>query len=120
MIASSFIALIVISLGSSWGIVEALGWDKKNWFKVYIIESIPGLIVPLAAINLINMALNLMVFQIIVLAAPAVLLGLIASNRKLMGKHTLQGAYAVVYWGFLFLIFGTGILSIITSFFVKA
>ena len=42
LIAAAFIALIVISLGSCWGVTEALGWGRKNWFKVYLVESIPG------------------------------------------------------------------------------
>lgn len=37
LIAASFIALIVISLGSCWGVTEALGWGRKNWFKVYFV-----------------------------------------------------------------------------------
>ena len=47
LIAASFIALIVISLGSSWGVTEAIVWGRENWFKVYLAESIPALIVPL-------------------------------------------------------------------------
>lgn len=47
LITASFIALIVISLGSSWGVTEAMGWGKKNWFKVYLIESIPAVLIPL-------------------------------------------------------------------------
>ena len=42
LIAASFIALIVISLGSCWGVTEALGWGRKNWFKVYLIEFSSG------------------------------------------------------------------------------
>ena len=111
LIAASFIALIVISLGSSWGVVEALGWGRKNWFKVYLIESIPALIVPMLALNLINMALNLMVLQIAVLVGPAIMLGLIASNKKLMGHYSLKGFNKIIYWAFFVLILATGIVS---------
>ncbi len=116
LIAASFIALIVISLGSCWGVVEALGWGRKNWFKVYLLESIPGVILPLLSLNLINLALNLMVLQIIVLIGPAVILGLISSNKKLMGEYALGGVNRIIYWGFLAVIVGTGIISLVYAY----
>ncbi len=113
LITASFIALIVISLGSCWGVTEAMGWGKKHWFKVYLIESIPAVLIPLFSFNLIKLALNLMVLQIIVLIAPAVILGVIASNKKLMGNFSLKGFNRFIYWFFIALIFATGIVSML-------
>ncbi len=112
LIASSFIALIVISLGSCWGVTEALGWGRKNWFKVYLVESIPALVITMVTLNLVNLALNLMVLQIAVLIGPAITLALIASNKKLMGHYYLKGFNKFVYWAFFVLILGTGAISI--------
>lgn len=112
LIVAAFIALIVISLGSSWGVVEALGWGRKNWFRVYLVESIPALLVPLLSLNLINLAISLMVLQIVVLIGPAITLGLICSNKKLMGKHYLRGFNRIAYWAFIAMIFGTGAVSL--------
>ena len=116
LIAASFIALIVISLGSSWGVTEALGWGRKNWFKLYLIESLPALIVPMVTLNLVNLALHLMVFQIVVLLGPAVTLGLISADKNLMGEHSLRGFNKTAYWFFILLVFGTGIVGIVTLF----
>jgi len=116
LITASFIALIVISLGSSWGVTEAMGWGKKHWFKVYLIESIPAVIIPLFSFNLIKLALNLMVLQIVVLIAPAVILGVIASNKKLMGDLSLRGINQFIYWFFIVLIFATGVISMLPYF----
>jgi manganese transport protein len=113
LIAASFIALIVISLGSCWGVTEALGWGRKNWFKVYLVESVPAVIIPLLSLNLVNLALNLMVLQILVLIGPAVILGLLVSNKNLMGAHAMSKLNKIVYWSFLILIVGTGIVSLI-------
>ncbi len=115
LIAASFIALIVISLGSCWGVTEAMGWGRKNWFKVYLVESLPALVVPIVTLNLVNLALSLMVLQIVVLLGPAIMLGLIASNRKLMGQNVLKGPNRLLYWVFLLLIFGTGMASLVSS-----
>ena len=113
LIAASFIALIVISLGSSWGFTEAVGWGRKHWFKVYLVESVPALIIPMITLNLVNLALSLMVLQIAVLLAPALMLGLLAQDRKLMGRHVLGGANRLLYWIFLVLIFATGLASVL-------
>lgn len=113
LIAASFIALIVISLGSSWGVVEAVGWGRKNWFKLYIVESIPALIIPVLSLNLVNLAINLMVLQIAVLIGPSIILGLIASNKTLMGQYSLKGYNKILYWGTIILILITGIISVI-------
>ncbi|MDE2026912.1 MAG: divalent metal cation transporter [Candidatus Omnitrophica bacterium] len=119
LITASFIALIVISLGSCWGVTEAMGWGKKHWFKVYLIESIPAVIIPLFSFNLIKLALNLMVLQIVVLIAPAIILGIIASNKKLMGEFYLRGFNKLIYWVIIVLIFVTGIVSMLPTFGIK-
>ena len=75
-------------------------------------ESVPALVVPLLSFNLINLAISLMVLQIVVLIGPAVTLGRICSNRKLMGEHSLRGLNRVVYWAFLAMIVGTGVASL--------
>ena len=119
LITASFIALIVISLGSCWGVTETLGWGRKNWFKVYLVESIPAVVVPLFSFNLIKLALNLMVLQILVLIAPAIMLGIIASNKKLMGEFYLNGFNKFIYWIIIVLIFVAGTVSILPFFGVK-
>lgn len=113
LIAASFIALIVISLGSCWGVTEALGWGRRNWFKVYLAESLPALIVPLITLDLVHLALNLMVLQILVLLAPAVILGIMAADGRLMGHHRLKGRGKFLYWMFLALISATGLVSVL-------
>jgi Mn2+/Fe2+ NRAMP family transporter len=119
LITASFIALIVISLGSSWGVTEALGWKRQRWFSLYLLESIPAAIVVLVfTYNLINLAIGLMVFQIVVLIGPAVILGLLASRAAIMGRHRLRGVNAWLYWGFLAVITATGAFSVVAQFVV--
>ncbi len=113
LITASFIALIVVSLGSSWGLTEALGWGRRNWFKVYLAESAPAVVIPLVSLNLVNLALGLMVLQILVLAAPAAILGLLASKKRLMGAHALKGVNRIAYWGFLALVCATGAATVV-------
>ena len=116
LITASFIALIVISLGSCWGVTEAVGWGRKHWFKVYLVESLPAALVPIFSLNLIKLALNLMVLQIVVLIVPAVILGSLAADRELMGEHSLRGFNRFIYWLFITVIFATGVVSILPTF----
>ncbi len=60
------------------------------------------------------MALNLMVLQIVVLMGPTIILGFISSNKRLIGNYTLGVSNKIVYWVFLALIFGTGIVSMVS------
>lgn len=74
-------------------------------------ESIPAVIIPLVSYNLIKLALDLMVLQMAVLIAPAIILGVIASNKKLMGDFILKGINKYIYWITIILIFITGVIS---------
>ena len=47
-----------------------------------------------------------------VLIGPAIILGLICANKRLMGVHSLAGFNRILYWAFLVLIVGTGFLSL--------
>ena len=60
LIAASFLALVVISLGSAWGLVEAIGWGRQRFFWVYLVESLPALIVPILLPGLFSLAIHLM------------------------------------------------------------
>ncbi len=113
LVLSGFIALVVISLGSAWGVTEALGIGRRNWFKVYIAESLPAAIIPVISDSLINMVLNLMVFEVLALVFPIVLMGLIASNRNLMGKHATSKRGMIVYWAVVSLIILGGLLALV-------
>jgi Mn2+/Fe2+ NRAMP family transporter len=60
-----------------------------------------------------------MVLQIVVLIAPAVILGVIASDKKLMGDLSLKGFNQFIYWFFIALILSTGLASILPFFGIK-
>jgi manganese transport protein len=114
LVSAGFVALIVVSLGSAWGVTSAMGWGKKNLFRVYLLESIPALGISLLPFNLVSLSLSLLALQVVVLIAPAVLLGLIASKSGLMGAHSLKGPNRALYWLLLLLVVGTGIVSLVS------
>jgi Mn2+/Fe2+ NRAMP family transporter len=113
--------LVVISLASTWGVAEALGWRARigekfslarNFYVVYLLETLPAALIPLFFNNLVKLMLNLMVIFVFVLAVPAVLQGLISSNKKLMGPHVMTGAWRAIYWLMLALVILSGIVAL--------
>ena len=61
-----------------------------------------------------KLMLDLMVIFVFVLIAPAVLQGLIGSNKRLMGHHVLSKGWRVVYWIMLALTVCAGLLAVPT------
>jgi Mn2+/Fe2+ NRAMP family transporter len=121
--SAGFLALVAISLASTWGIAEAFGWRARigekfslarNFYIAYLVETLPAALIPLFFSNLLKLMLDLMVIFVFVLAAPAVLQGLIASNQRLMGAHVLEKSWKVVYWAMLALVLTAGLLALPT------
>ncbi|MGA1974373.1 MAG: divalent metal cation transporter [Conexivisphaerales archaeon] len=88
-IFAGFLALVVISLGSAWGVLEALRWKSKSSFLwVYALESLPAVLVVLLAGGYIKLMLNLMVIYTIIVIPSLFFLGRLISSPSLMnGKH---------------------------------
>jgi Mn2+/Fe2+ NRAMP family transporter len=121
--SAGFLALVAISLASTWGIAEAFGWRAKigerfsmarNFYFLYLVETLPAALIPLFFKDLVKLMLDLMVIFVFVLVAPAVLQGLIGSNQRLMGPNVLGRCWKVVYWIMLALVVCAGLLAVPT------
>lgn len=112
LVAAAFLALVVISLASSWAVVEALGWEKNKFFWVYVVESLPAVAIPIFYPDPLGLVLNLMVVFVFVLAAPGILLGKLAQDRRVMGAYASGRRWGVAYWLSLALILSFGVLAL--------
>ena len=90
LVAAGFLALVVISLASAWGVAEALNIKRDGWFKIYVLESLPAAAVPLLYPHLISLTLSLMVVLVFVLIGPVIAMGLLR-NEGLIGKIFASG-----------------------------
>jgi Mn2+/Fe2+ NRAMP family transporter len=117
LVAASFLALVVISLGSAWGVAEAVGWGRQRFFWIYLVESIPALVVPMLFPNLLNLAIAMMVLFVFVLLGPGVMVGLIASKKRIMGDLSSGLSWNVAYWVSLALVVTSGFIAL-AAFFV--
>ncbi len=112
LVAAAFLALVVISLASSWAVVEAMGWQRSSFFAVYLAESIPAVAVPIFYPDPLSLVLNLMVAFVFVLAGPGILMGMLTSNRKIMGNLVSNRRWKVAYWLSLASILSFGIVAV--------
>ncbi|MDV3277169.1 MAG: divalent metal cation transporter [Nitrososphaerales archaeon] len=119
--SAAFLGLVVVSLASTWGIAEALGWRRRigekfslarNFYLVYLLETLPAVFIPLIFTNLVNLMLTLMVIFVFVTIVPAVMLGVICSNKVVMGANVMGPKWRLMYWSMLALVVLTGILTI--------
>lgn len=113
LVSAGFVALIVVSLGSAWGVTESLGLGRNSLFKVYLTESISGLVISVLPFTLVKLALSLLALDVVVLIGPGIVLGLVASDKELMGNHSLRGLNRLIYWTVLFVMVGAGIASLV-------
>jgi manganese transport protein len=111
----------VISLASTWGIAEALGWRRRigekfslarNFYLVYLLETLPAVAIPLVFTNLVNLMLSLMVIFVFVTIVPGVMLGLLCSNERVMSSDVMGTKWRVAYWSMLGVVVLTGLLTI--------
>lgn len=117
LIMAGFLALVTISLGSSWGTLESLGkYTQKNIVILYISESLPALVLTLAISHLqsiVGFVLELMSLSPLVLLLPGIMGGLIVTDKRIMGKYAYGPFAAAIYWITLTLMVSFGILSIL-------
>lgn len=113
LVAAGFLGLVVISLAGSWGVVEALNLKGNTWFKIYVAESLPAVLLVFFFDNLIGLVLTLMVALIFILIGPVVAMGLLAQNKALMGRHALNTFDRIAFWGSVVVVVACGLLAFV-------
>jgi len=115
LVSSAFLALVVISLGSAWGTAEALSIPRNRIFMLYLFESIPALVTTILtpAPQLGNEILNLLSYFTLIVLGPAIVMGLITRNKRIMGEYTNNRWNNVAYWLSVIIISTLGILSLL-------
>jgi manganese transport protein len=112
-IFAGFLALVVISLGSTWGAMEALGLHSKGSLqKIYLLESLPAILLVIVIGNYVKLLLNLMVIFTIVIIPSLYFLGKLISNEKVMnGKH-YKKYEKIIFWAMAASVVLSGILGL--------
>jgi len=112
LVAAAFLALVVISLGSAWGVTEALGLSPKSVIWIYAGESIPAVFVPLLFPQLVTLVLALMVAMVFILVVPGIFLGRLTSDSRVIGSEASRGLWRGAYWASLAFVVSVGVLAV--------
>ena len=114
-IFAGFLALVVISLGSAWGVLEAIGRrSKASFLSVYAIESLPAVILVAVVTGYIQLLLNLMVLFTIIIIPSLYFLGRLVSDARVMNGNHYSRYQMVAFWVASGSIVVGGILGLIT------
>lgn len=115
LVCAAFLALVVVSFAGAWGVAEAMGWGRNRYLPIYVAESAPAVLVPLFFSGSVAVLLQLMVLFVFVLVGPGVIMGLIASNPRVMGPHASRGAWKWAYWACLAAVVASGVVAVLAN-----
>ena len=115
LVAAAFLALVVISLGSAWGVTEALGLSPKATRWIYIGESVPAVFIPLLFPQLVTLVLALMVAMVFILIVPGVFVGTLTSDPRVMGDHASRGLWRGAFWASLAFVVSVGVAAVVIT-----
>jgi manganese transport protein len=115
LVAAAFLALVVVSLGSAWGLTEAFALSSRATLWIYALESVPAVVVPLLFPRWVSLVLGLMVAMVFILIVPAVMVGRLASDPAVMGTGASRGSWRAAYWGSLAFVVAVGTVGVIAS-----
>ncbi len=113
-IAAGFLALVVVSMGSAWGVMEATGADsRRSFLTIYLAESTPALLLVVLTTSYIPLILTLMVSFTIVIIPSLYFLGRLVADPQVMHGHA-HGKFAqAAFWAASVVVVGGGILGLL-------
>ena len=98
-ISAGFLALVVISLGSAWGVLEAVNAKSRGSFlMVYALESLPALFLVMVSTGYLRLMLDLMVIYTIIILPSLFFLGKLVSRRDVMNEQQYNGYQQAIFW----------------------
>jgi len=114
---AGFLALVVVSLGSAWGVLEATGRatgpnSKTSFLTIYVFESLPAIILVAVVSGYIQLMLNMMFIFPIVLIPSLYFLGKLVASHDVMNGYHYKKYEKAAFWAAAFVIVVGGILGL--------
>ncbi|WP_229657720.1 NRAMP family divalent metal transporter [Thermocladium modestius] len=114
-LAAGFLALVVISMASAWGVLEAVGRTSRRAFlSVYLMESLPALVLVILYSNYVELMLDLMVLYTIIIIPSLYVLGRLVTDPNIMKGLTYKPWESAMYWAMTAVIIIGGIAGLIS------
>jgi Mn2+/Fe2+ NRAMP family transporter len=114
---AGFLALVVVSLGSAWGVLEATGRatgpnSKTSFLTIYALESLPALILVATVAGYIQLMLNMMFIFPIVLIPSLYFLGKLVTSHEVMNGYHYKHYEKAAFWAAALIIVAGGLLGL--------
>ena len=118
-IFAGFLALVVVSLGSAWGVLEATGRatgpnSRTSFLTIYIFESLPALIIVAVVSGYIQLMLNMMFIFPIVLIPSLFFLGKLVARKDVMNGYQLKKYEKIAFWLASLIVIIGGVLGVLS------
>ncbi len=113
-IAAGFLALVVVSMGSAWGVMEAVGkTSRRSFLAVYLAESSPALLLVALTTSYVPLVLGLMVSFTIVIIPSLFFLGKLVSDPGTMHGQGFRKLERFAFWAASAVVVGGGLAGIL-------
>ncbi len=113
-IAAGFLALVVVSMGSAWGVMEATGSSsRRSFLAIYLAESTPALLLVMATTSYVPLILSLMVSFTIVIIPSLYFLGRLVGDPRVMNGHAHGRTARLAFWAASAVVVGGGLLGLL-------
>ena len=114
-IAAGFLALVVVSMGSAWGVMEATGsTSRRSFMTIYLAESTPALLLVVVTTSYVPLILTLMVSFTIVIIPSLYFLGKLVGDPEVMNGHAHGRGARAAFWAASAAVVGGGILGLLS------
>jgi manganese transport protein len=116
-IFAGFLALVVVSLGSAWGVLEATGRStgpnsRISFLAIYACEALPALIIVAVISGYIKLMLNMMFIFPIVLIPSLFFLGKLVAKPEVMNGYQSKKYEKLAFWAAALIVVAGGILGL--------
>jgi len=118
-IFAGFLALVVVSLGSAWGVLEATGRStgpssRASFLVIYACEALPALILVAVISGYIQLMLNMMFIFPIVLIPSLYFLGKLVAKKEVMNGFQYKKYEKLAFWAAALIVIAGGVLGVMT------
>ncbi len=118
-IFAGFLALVVVSLGSAWGVLEATGRStgprsRVNFLAIYALEAVPALIIVAVITGYIQLMLNMMFIFPLVLIPSLYFLGRLVTKKEVMNGSQYKKYEKLAFWVAALIVVAGGLIGILS------
>jgi Mn2+/Fe2+ NRAMP family transporter len=120
-IFAGFLALVVVSLGSAWGVLEATGRStgpnsRANFLAIYAFEAVPALIIVAVVSGYIQLMLNMMFIFPLVLIPSLYFLGRLVTKKEVMNGNQYKKYEKLAFWIATLIVVAGGLIGLLGLF----